>query len=176
MITISHIVAAATNGVIGRDGGLPWHIPEDLKFFKEKTLGHAIIMGRKTFESIGRPLPKRLNIIVTRQKNYQPEGTLVFADLIEALAHCQKEVLTWGNEVFIVGGGEIFTQSMELVERIYLTRIHQEIQGDTFYPQPDKTKFIETSRSDREEPLPFSFITLERLPSPRSSKDYLSLC
>lgn len=161
-VTISHIVAAAENGVIGREGGLPWHIPEDLKFFKNKTLGHALIMGRKTYESVGRPLPKRLNVIVTRQTDYHPEGTLVFASLPEAIAYCEREVATWGDEIFIAGGGEIFDQSMDLVDKIYLTRIHQEIPGDTFYPNPDMDKFKEVERSERQEPVPFTFLTLER--------------
>ena len=126
-VTLSHIVAAAENDVIGREGGLPWHIPEDLKFFKDKTLGHAIIMGRKTYESVGRPLPKRLNVIVTRQKDYHPEGTAVFPSLAEAIAYCERESATWGEEIFIAGGGEIFEQSMDMVDKIYLTRIHQEI-------------------------------------------------
>lgn len=160
-MSISHIVAMSKNRVIGREGGLPWHLPEDLKFFKTKTLGHAIIMGRKTFESIGRPLPKRLNIIITRQKNFYAEACLVFPNLDQALSYCRRESAEWGEEIFIVGGGEIFAQSLAIVDRIYMTLIHQDISGDTFYPPVDFTKFRETTRSDRNEPFPFSFITLE---------------
>ena len=161
-IVLSHIVAAAENGVIGSGGGLPWHLPEDLKFFKEKTKGHAIIMGRKTFESIGRPLPNRLNVIVTRQRGYAPAGTVVFSSLPEAIAHCKANASTWGNEIFIAGGGEIFEQSMDLVDRIYLTRIHQEIAGDTYYPALPEERFNEVERRERQEPIPFTFLTFER--------------
>ncbi|MCB0365179.1 MAG: dihydrofolate reductase [Bdellovibrionaceae bacterium] len=161
-VTLSHIVAAAENDVIGREGGLPWHIPEDLKFFKDKTLGHAIIMGRKTYESVGRPLPKRLNVIVTRQKDYHPEGTAVFPSLAEAIAYCERESATWGEEIFIAGGGEIFEQSMDMVDKIYLTRIHQEIPGDTYYPQMPLDKFEEIERNERQEPVPFTFLTFKR--------------
>jgi len=161
-VTLSHIVAAAKNGVIGREGGLPWHIPEDLKFFKEKTLGHAVIMGRKTYESVGKPLSKRLNVIVTRQPDYSPKGTIVFVSLQEAISHCKKEVATWGEEIFIAGGGEIFKQSMDMVDKVYLTQIHQEIPGDTYYPQLQMNKFEEVERRERQMPLPFTFLTLKR--------------
>jgi len=161
-VMLSHIVAAAENGVIGREGGLPWHIPEDLQFFKEKTLGHAVIMGRKTYESIGKPLPKRLNVIVTRQLNYSPKGTVVFRSLQEAIVYCQKEAATWGEEIFIAGGGEIFKQSIEMVDKIYLTQIHQEIPGDTYYPQLQIDQFEEIERKEKQEPIPFSFLTLKK--------------
>lgn len=165
-VVLSHIVAAAENGVIGSGGGLPWHLPEDLKFFKDKTKGHAIIMGRKTFESIGRPLPNRLNVIVTRQKGYAPDGTVVFSSLPEAIAHCKANTQTWGNEIFIAGGGEIFEQSLDLVDRIYLTRIHREIPGDTYYPDLPSDRFSEVERRERQEPIPFTFLTFERKSSP----------
>ena len=163
---ISHIVAASSNRVIGREGGLPWHLSEDLKFFKQKTLHHALIMGRKTFESIGRALPQRLNVIVTRQTDFHPPGTFAFPTLGKALEFCRSQSNQWGQEIFIAGGGEIFTQSMSLVQRIYLTEIHQEISGDTYYPPIDKTQFKEVSRLDHSSPISFSFVTLERIHSP----------
>lgn len=162
---ISHIVAASSNRVIGKEGGLPWHLSEDLKFFKQKTLHHALIMGRKTFESIGRPLPQRLNVIVSRQAAYRPQGTFVLPSLEKALEFCRSQSDQWGQEIFIAGGGEIFSQSMPLVQRIYLTEIHQEILGDTYYPPIDKTQFREISRLDHSSPISFSFVTLERIQS-----------
>lgn len=172
---LSHIVAASANRVIGRDGSLPWHLPEDLKFFKQKTLNHAIIMGRKTFSSIKHPLPKRLNIVITRQTDFHPLGVEVFPHLKGAINYCEQEqkksTWLWGDEVFIVGGGEIYTQSLPLVDRIYLTQIHQKFSGDTFYPPINETHFKEISRSDRNEPLPYSFITLERV----TNKGFISI-
>ncbi|MCB0384970.1 MAG: dihydrofolate reductase, partial [Bdellovibrionales bacterium] len=107
-------------------------------------------------------LPKRLNVIVTRQKDYQPEGTVVFPSLAEAIAYCEREKSTWGEEIFIAGGGEIFEQSMDLVDKIYLTRIHQAIPGDTYYPQLPLDKFEEIERNERLEPVPFTFLTFKR--------------
>lgn len=159
---LSHIVAASENNVIGRDNGLPWHIPEDLKFFREKTRGRALIMGRKTFDSVGRPLPDRLNIVITRQKDYRPEGTVVVSSLKEALALCEKQVSQYGEEVFIIGGGEIFKDTLGLVDIIYLTRIHKKFEGDVFYPEIPKKDFEEIERRERTEPVPFTFLTYRR--------------
>ena len=160
---LSHIVAASENNVIGVDGGLPWDIPEDMKFFRDKTKGHAMIMGRKTFESLPKALPKRLNVVITRQQDYSPEGAVVFSNLNEAIEFCQTKTDEWGEEVFIIGGGEIYRQSLDVVDRIYLTRIHKKIEGDTKYPELPPNRFKEVERVDRNEPVPFSFLTFEKL-------------
>lgn len=159
---ISHIVAAAQNDVIGVDGELPWSIPEDMKFFRDKTKGHSMVMGRKTWESLGHPLPHRLNVVVTRNKDYKAEGAHVFTDIKEAVEFCKTKTEEWGEEIFIIGGGEIYKQSLDMVDIVYLTRIHKEIKGDAKYPQLDPTQFEEVERRDREEPVPFSFLTYIR--------------
>lgn len=125
----SIIVAAAQNNAIGKANGLLWQMPEDLKFFKRTTSGHTVIMGRKTFESVGKPLPNRRNIIITRQENYQVEGAEVVHSLDAALALCNPD-----EENFIVGGAEIYSQAMDKVDRIYFTLIYGEFEADTFFP------------------------------------------
>lgn len=159
---LSHIVAAAENGVIGVDNTLPWDIPEDMKFFREKTKGKALIMGRKTFESVGHPLPHRLNVVITRQKNYHPEGAHVVSTLDEAIEYCKSQQSKYGEEIFIIGGGEIFRQSLDRVDLIYLTRIHKKIPGDVTYPDLNEEDWEEIERRDRQEPVPFSFLTFAR--------------
>lgn len=130
---ISIIVAASENNVIGRDNQLPWHLPADLKYFKQTTIGKPIIMGRKTFESVGRPLPGRPNIVITRQADYSREGIIVTGSLQAAL----EAARTFDTpEVFITGGSEIFTQALPLlVQRVYLTRVHADVEGDSFFPE-----------------------------------------
>jgi len=160
---LSHIVAAGKNGVIGSQGELPWEIPEDMKFFKEKTKNHAIIMGRKTYESVGRPLPHRLNVVVTRQKDYKAEGVYVCSTIDEAIKYCEAQTDKYGEEIFIIGGGEIYKQSMDKVDLIYLTRIHKEFEGDAKYPDVNPIYFEEIERRDRmDAPVPFSFLTYSR--------------
>jgi dihydrofolate reductase len=166
---IAHIVAAAKNGVIGKDGELPWKIPEDMKWFRERTKGRAIIMGRKTFESVEHPLPNRLNVIITRQKNYKPKAEStektpihVVNTIEEALAYCKPLAPKFMNEIFIIGGGEIYHQSMNLVDTIYLTRIHRNYDGDATYPDPDLKQFELVEQIDRKDPEPFSFMTYKR--------------
>jgi dihydrofolate reductase len=161
---LSHIVAAAENDVIGADNTLPWDIPEDMKFFRDKTKGKAIIMGRKTFESVGHPLPNRLSVIITRQKDYKVEApnVVIQPDLKSAIEYCKGQMAKYGEEIFIIGGGEIFRDSMDLVDVIYLTRIHQDFPGDVKYPKVDRDKFELVERRDRNEPVPFSFLTYSR--------------
>lgn len=125
------IVAAAENGVIGRDGALPWRLPDDLKRFKQLTLGHPIIMGRKTWESIGRPLPGRLNIVVTRQQAYAADGCRVVASLQEALA-VAREAGT--GQAFVIGGADLYTLALPLADCIHLTRVQAAVEGDTHLP------------------------------------------
>ncbi|MBX3020866.1 MAG: dihydrofolate reductase [Bdellovibrionales bacterium] len=163
-MTLSHIVAAAENDVIGVNNALPWDIPEDMKFFREKTKGKALIMGRKTFESVGHPLPQRLNVVVTRQKDYtfDAPNVVVKPDLKSAIEYCKTQTSKYGEEIFIIGGGEIFKESMGIVDMIYLTRIHKEYPGDIRYPKVDSKNFELVEQRDREEPVAFSFLTYIR--------------
>lgn len=126
---LSLIVAVAKRNVIGGDNKLLWHLPADLKHFKTTTMDHPIIMGRKTFESIGKPLPGRKNIVVTRQEDYEADGCTVANNLQEAIDSCEKE-----QEAFIIGGAEIFRQSISAADKIYLTRIDHDFDGDVFFP------------------------------------------
>jgi dihydrofolate reductase len=157
---VSIIVAISENHVIGKDNKLLWHLPADLKHFKDTTTGHTVIMGRKTYDSVGKPLPKRRNIIITRQP-ITIEGCEVVNSIETALDLCKSE-----DEVFIVGGAEIYKQSLKLTDRIYLTIVHKDFDGDSFFPEIDKTEWKEISREDFEPDeknnLPYSFIKLER--------------
>ncbi|MGZ3723885.1 MAG: dihydrofolate reductase [Bdellovibrionales bacterium] len=161
---LSHIVAASENDVIGVNNDLPWDIPEDMKFFRDKTKGKALIMGRKTFESVGHPLPNRLSVIVTRQKDYKSPGPLavVVPDVKSAIEVCKGQVAKYGEEIFIIGGGEIFKETMDIVDVIYLTRIHKNFEGDIKYPKIDPNKFELVEQRDRTEPVPFTFLTYWR--------------
>lgn len=167
---LSHIAAAAENNVIGADNKLPWDIPEDMKFFREKTKGHAVIMGRKTYESMGKPLPNRLNVIITRQKDYQVPGGVVVASIDDAIEHCRGKVKEYGEEVFIIGGGEIYKQSMNLVDIIYLTRVHKAIPGDARYPAVDPRQFEEIERRERQGDPPYTFLTYRRKEPARATQ------
>jgi dihydrofolate reductase len=161
----SIIVARANNRVIGKDNGLIWHMPHDLKHFKNTTSGHYVLMGRKSFESLGKPLPNRLNVIITRNKEYAAEGALVVHGLKEALqlAAEQKQ-----QEVFILGGGEIYKQALDAgqVDRIYLTEIQDRFEGDTYFPELDMSQWQEVSResfkADHQNPHDYAFVLLER--------------
>ena len=142
---IAMIAAVARNGVIGRDGDLPWRIPSDLAFFKKVTMGKPILMGRKQYESVGRPLPGRVNIIVSRQKGYQPEGVLVFSDFDAALDHARTIAAAEGaSEVMIIGGGEIYALGMAHADRLYLTEVDLAPEGDTRFPEIDPKVWIKT--------------------------------
>jgi dihydrofolate reductase len=160
MAILSFVVAMARNGVIGKDNGLPWRLPADLRHFKAVTLGKPIIMGRKTFESIGRPLPGRTNIVVTRDPACQAEGCLV-AHSIEAALEAAGDA----EEVMIIGGADFYRQLLPRADRIYLTLIDAEIEGDTWFPELDENRWRERSREDHaadaDNPYPYSFIVLE---------------
>ena len=134
---LSIIVAASKNNVIGVNNKLPWNLPADLKFFKEKTMGHTIIMGRKTFESIGKALPGRKSIVISRQHSYTAEGCIVVQSMEEAILKIDKDE----TESFIIGGTEIFNISIDMVNRIYLTRINENFEGDSFFGELDKEKW-----------------------------------
>ncbi len=164
---ISLIVAVAENGVIGRNGELPWHIPADLKHFKSTTMGKPLIMGRKTFESIGKPLPGRTMIVITRRSDYAPDGAIItnsWAAALEAATSILKE--SGEDEVMVIGGAEIYGIALEQADRLYLTEIYTAIDGDTVFPEIDRSHWREMSRQDHapEEPdgPAFSFIVLER--------------
>ena len=146
------IVAMAKNRVIGCGKTIPWNIPEEQQRFKKITMGHPLIMGRKTFESIGRPLPGRKTIIITRQKNYQKKGCLVSESLKQALELCKKE-----SKVFISGGSQIYAQSMDLADEIYLTTLDREVEGDIYFPNFREDDFEITYSETVERPEPYSF-------------------
>lgn len=159
---ISMIVAAAENNVIGKNNELVWHMPADFKYFKEKTKGHIIIMGRKTFESLGKPLKYRTNVVVTRNEHFRPKGTEVFRSLDEAIAWSARQE---DNEVFIIGGASIYKQAMKDAHRIYLTRIHQSFEGDTYFPEMGKEwKLVseEMHQADENNPHDYSFRVFEK--------------
>lgn len=157
------IAAVANNNVIGANNKLLWHMKADLKRFKETTMGHTLIMGRKTFESIGKALPGRNTIVISRNKDYKAEGCTVVPDLKEAL--CQAKD---GNDVFVAGGGEIYRQVINLhySKRIYLTRIFANFEGDSFFPDinPEQWEMIEREdyQPDEKNPYPYAFITYKR--------------
>jgi dihydrofolate reductase len=156
---LSIIVAVAQNGVIGRGNELPWHIPEDFSWFKRHTDGHPIIMGRKTFESIGRILPGRINVIVTRQRDYTVPGARIFHSLDEVLTRLEEE---GHDEIFIIGGGQLFKESMKRVDRIYLTRVHRDYEGDAHMPPIPETRFRKVFEETHEGKIPFTFIIYDR--------------
>ena len=157
---ITAVVAISENHAIGKDNKLLWYLPADLKHFKQITTGHTVIMGRKTYESVGKPLPNRRNIIITRQAIPIP-GCEVVNSIDAALALCVNE-----QEVFITGGAEIYKQYIYLTNRIYLTIVHKEFEGDSFFPEIKKEEWKEVSREDcqpdEKNLLPYSFITLEK--------------
>lgn len=166
---LTHVVACSENHVIGAQGDLPWSLPEDMKFFRDTTKGHIMIMGRKTFDSFkGRALPNRYHIVITRNPSeHSVQSTesspVVFVSSIEeAIKHAEPLTAKWGDEVFIIGGGEIYKQSLGFTNKVYLTLIHQEFPGDTYYPEIDEKVFTLTHRRDVELPIPFSFLTYLR--------------
>jgi len=163
---VSIIVAAAENGVIGRQGQLPWQLPADLKHFKALTLGHPIVMGRRTFESIGRALPGRTNIVLTGQPAWPaPAGVLVAHSLPEALALAAQQ--PGGDEVCVIGGGEIYRQALPATQVVHLTEVHTIFpEGDAFFPKLSPTEWREETRerhpADDQHAVAYSFVTLRR--------------
>jgi dihydrofolate reductase len=143
---IALIVARSENGVIGDKGKIPWHIREDLQRFKQLTMGHPIIMGRRTYESIGKPLPGRTNIVLTQSPNFTtPPGVLTFPNLDAALNHCRQQ-----NEpsVFIIGGSMVYHLALPLADKLFVTEVHQHINGDTKFPDYDRAQWTETTREN----------------------------
>lgn len=163
---LSFIVAVAENDAIGRNNVLPWHLPEDLKFFKRTTLGKPVLMGRKTYESLGKPLPGRLNIVVSENKELAlPEGVLLYSDINAAVERMQQET---AEEGFIIGGGKIFEETMPIADRMYITRVHAAIpDGDVFFPNIDHThwKMVweEKHTADEKHKYSFDFQQYERI-------------
>jgi dihydrofolate reductase len=160
MLTI--IAAASENNALGKDNDLVWHLPNDFKRFKTLTSGHYIIMGRKTFESFPKPLPNRTHIIITRQKNYEvPEGCIVVENFEKAVEICPKD-----QETYIIGGGEIYKQTIHLANKIELTRVHTIVDADTFFPEIDANKwqlsFSEFHAKDEKHAFDFTFETYVR--------------
>jgi len=142
-IKIAMIAAVGSNGVIGAGNAMPWRLPSDFAHFKRTTMGKPLIMGRKTFESIGKALPGRINIVVTRQKGYQPDGVLVIDSLDAAIDHARTIAETEGvDEVFIGGGGELYREAMPMADRLYITEVDLAPQGDTVFPSIDHSVWV----------------------------------
>lgn len=151
-----------TRGVIGRDNGLPWHLPADLQHFKQTTMGKPILMGRKTHESIGRPLPGRTNIVITRDSGYRAAGCVVVNSIDAALAAAGDQ-----DEIMVIGGADFYRQVLPRTDTIYLTRIHEAFDGDTCFPELNAADWREVERSDHtadaKNPHDYSFIRLDRM-------------
>lgn len=158
---ISFIVAMDANRAIGVNNQLPWSLPADLAYFKKVTMEHPIIMGRKTFESIGRPLPGRENIVITRNASYQPEGVTICHSIEEAVYERDDK------EVFIIGGAHIFEQTLRYADRLYITHIHEEFPGDTFFPVIESSQWEVVSKEkgmkDEKNPYDYDFVVYERV-------------
>lgn len=168
MVKVSLIVAAATNNTIGKDNDMPWKISSDLKYFKKVTMNKPVIMGRKTFESIGKPLPGRANIVITRDTTFTQEGVItahsieMALDVARGMADVKKE-----KEIMIIGGAQIYALTLPIADRLYLTRIHADIEGDAHFPELDEKEWLEYSREDHEkgekDSHDHSFIVLDRI-------------
>ncbi len=161
---ISAIVAASRNWVIGKDNDIPWYIPNDLRYFRRMTLGHHIVLGRKNYESIGKPLPKRTNLIVTRDTAYEAPGCHVVHSIDAAIDFARKNK---EEELIICGGGEIYKQTMPLLDKIYFTEIEAVIEGDVFFPEIDtsiwKLSSIERNQSDDRHEYGYNFMVYDRI-------------
>ena len=167
MVKLAVIVAAAANGVIGRNNALPWHLPEDLRYFKRVTMGKPIVMGRKTFESIGKPLPGRTNIVITRKTDWNAAGVKVVHSLDDALALAEDIALIDGaTELMVIGGAEIYQAALPRAQRLYFTEVHAEVEGDAVLPPIDWSDWKEVSRerftASETNPYDYSFAVFER--------------
>lgn len=160
-MSISFILAMGKNRVIGLNNALPWRLPADLAYVKKTTMGHSILMGRKTYESIGRPLPGRTNVIFTRNSDYQAEG----CDIVHSVEEAVNKY--GGQEIFVIGGAEIYRLFMPLVDRMYITEIEHEFAGDTFFPEVDLAQWREVSRQqgirDEKNDYEYYFVLYERI-------------
>jgi dihydrofolate reductase len=164
--TISLIAAVSENGVIGAQNRLPWHLPDDLRHFRAITTGHTVITGRKNYDSIGKPLPNRRNIVITHQRGFHAPGCLVVNSLEEAIALTSAE-----SEVFVIGGAQLYAQALPLATRLYLTEVHATVAGDTYFPILEPGDWQETARephaADERHAHAFSFVVLERKRKPQ---------
>ncbi len=159
-MSLAIIAAIAGNGVIGRDNTLPWHLPDDLKWFKRNTLDHTVIMGRHTYESIGRPLPRRRFIVVSRNPAFAADGVVAAPSLSAALAAAGQD------DIFIIGGAALFREALPLADRLYITRIHAEVAGDVYFPDLDIEEWITVSSepllAEERHACAFSLVMLDR--------------
>ena len=167
---ISIIAALAENRVIGVNNTLPWRLPNDLKHFRRLTTGHAIILGRKNYESIGKPLPERTNIVITRNRDYRADGCLVAHSLDEALALSKSD-----PEIFVIGGAEIYRAALTRADRLYLTLVHDTVAGDVYFPEFDSNDWREITRErherDERHAYAYSFVVLERIRRKKNRQD-----
>jgi dihydrofolate reductase len=159
---VSLVVAMSENRVIGRNGGLPWRLPDDLKHFKQITVDHTVIMGRKTFDEVKHPLDNRRNVVISRNREFHPHGVTVVPTLAEALALGATE-----SEVFVIGGGEVFKLALPRADRLYLTVVHAQIEGDTYFPEFDAAAWVledeERHEADARHAYPFTFRNYQRI-------------
>lgn len=161
---VSIVLARSENGVIGKNNQLPWHLPGDLKFFKRTTSGHTVIMGRKTFESIGKALPKRRNLVISRNKELELPGAEVFHSIEDTLKACIGE-----DEVFVIGGGSIYEKalSLDMVDKAYITVVHGDFEGDTHFHLPEEKSWNvlseERNEADEKNAWPYTFMIMERV-------------
>jgi dihydrofolate reductase len=170
---LAMIVAVAENNIIGRDNDLPWHLPHDLKYFKATTMGKPIVMGRKTYESIGRPLPGRPNIVITRNPDWQvearhAEAVTIVSTVDEALAAAERlAVQAGGEEVMVIGGAEIYRMLFEVADRLYLTRVHAQVEGDASFPLVGDDQWLQVSAEKHlacdQNPFDYSFFVYDRV-------------
>jgi len=163
---LSLIVAVSRNGVIGIDNQLPWHLPEDLKYFKSVTMGKPIIMGRKTYDSIGRPLPGRTNIVITRDSSWQAEGVEVAQTLAQAMTLGRLACANAGaDEAMVIGGEQIYRMTLPAADRLYLTEVQAEVEGDAFFPEFDAKEWQQVSEQLPEitDTHPYRYLVLERI-------------
>ena len=158
---VSLVAAASDNNVIGKNNTLPWRMPADMKFFKNLTMGHTVVMGRKTYESMGKPLQGRKNIVITRNNDFKAENCIVLGSFSEVLEYCKTE-----DEIFVIGGAQIYHQLIDKADKIYLTRIHGNFDGDAHFPVIDIKEWDETYQShfqaDEKNPYPYSFLEFSR--------------
>lgn len=163
---ISLISAVAENGVIGRNNDMPWHLPDDFAFFKRKTSHHPIIMGRKSLEALGKPLPNRTNIVITRNPDFTAAGVTVVHTLEDAIDEAKKADRPT-DEIFVIGGAEIYAMALPIATTLYLTEIYQAFEGDTYFPSFDKREWKEVSRrlhpADERHVVAFDFVEYERI-------------
>ncbi len=164
---IALVWAMSENRVIGRNNNLPWHLSNDLKYFKKITTGKPVIMGRKTYDSIGRPLPNRVNIVITRDTSFTAEGIKVVHSLADAIELAEAESIVSGSEeVIVMGGAEIYAQALPFADRLYITQVHAQVEGDAFFPEFDLAAYAEVGRddfyADGPNPYDYSFCIYEK--------------